>query len=91
VLTRTRPHEDRFGALRPLGANVIDYVVGDMRDGVAVRTASEGCDALLHGAAVARCAGLPLAALAWLKLGRQIAYPFWTKAAVLPATGIGGS
>lgn len=35
-----------------LGVNTSDYTVGDMTDAAAVRTALEGCDAVLHAAAL---------------------------------------
>lgn len=38
--------------LGPLGAQVDDVVVGDVLDESAVRTALEGCDAVVHAAAV---------------------------------------
>ena len=38
--------------LKPLGAEVTDYVVGDMTDGASVAKAVDGCDAALHSACV---------------------------------------
>jgi dihydroflavonol-4-reductase len=38
--------------LGPLGASNVDHTIGDMRDSSAVRTAMQGCDAVLHAAAV---------------------------------------
>jgi len=39
-------------ALEPLGAGPVDHIVGDVTDVAAVRTALEGCDAVVHGASV---------------------------------------
>jgi nucleoside-diphosphate-sugar epimerase len=40
------------GNVKPLGVTVDDYVVGDMTDAAAVDAALDGCDAVLHCAAV---------------------------------------
>lgn len=50
LLVRT---PDRIDAnVKPLGVDVDDYVVGDMGDAAAVAKAMDGCDAVLHCAAV---------------------------------------
>lgn len=44
---------DRIDAnVKPLGVENLDYVVGDMTVAAAVRDAMDGCDAVLHSAAV---------------------------------------
>jgi dihydroflavonol-4-reductase len=39
-------------ALEPLGVRGVEHVVGDATDGESVRRAIEGCDAVLHAAAI---------------------------------------
>ena len=38
--------------VKPLGVESVDYAIGEMTDAAAVGTAMEGCDAVVHAAAV---------------------------------------
>jgi nucleoside-diphosphate-sugar epimerase len=57
--------------LRPLGVDVTDHVVGDMTDSTAVNAAIDGCDAVVHCAAVVTLSPRRVDALAANALGTR--------------------